>query len=132
MIEMTGVVPTTCVAYSEFKNHVNEVVSIKGAIHNIRDMSDFAFIIIRTARELVQCVYSPDFSDYRMDESVVEQAAAKITGLVVKSETRDGSERYELQITKSRMPYKAMLVVPELNIFKKTSLQCVMGATLFL
>lgn len=98
MEDMTGVVPVTSLPYSEFKNHVGEEVTIKGAIHNIRDMSDFAFIIVRTARELIQCVYSPDFSDYRLAENVVEQCSAKICGKVVKSETRDGSERYELQI----------------------------------
>lgn len=98
MEDMTGIVPQTSLPYSEFKNHVGEEVTIKGAIHNIRDMSDFAFIIVRTARELIQCVYSPEFSDYRLGENVVEQASAKITGKVVKSETRDGSERYELQI----------------------------------
>lgn len=98
MENMTGEIPCTSLPYSEFKNHIGETVTVKGAIHNIRDMSDFAFIILRTARELIQCVYSPDFSDYRLNESVVEQASAKITGKVVKSETRDGSERYELQI----------------------------------
>jgi nondiscriminating aspartyl-tRNA synthetase len=61
-------------------------------------MSDFAFIIVRTARELIQCVYSPEFSDFRLGPEVVEQAAAKISGVVVKSQTRDDSERYELQI----------------------------------
>ncbi|MBE7088836.1 MAG: aspartate--tRNA(Asn) ligase [Clostridiales bacterium] len=128
MIEMTGVLPNTCVAYSEFKNHVNEVVSIKGAIHNIRDMSDFAFIIIRTARELVQCVYSPDFSDYRMDESVVEQAAAKITGLVVKSETRDGSERYELQIHNIEILSKPAAIPPV--VISKKQINCDLSVNL--
>ncbi len=98
MEEITGVVLTTSTPYSKFKNNLDKVVAIKGTIHNIRDMSDFAFILVRTARELIQCVYSPEFSDYRLNETVVEQAAAKITGKVVKSETRDGSERYELQI----------------------------------
>ena len=98
MEEITGVVLTTSTPYSEFKNNLDKVVAIKGTIHNIRDMSDFAFILVRTARELIQCVYSPEFSDYRLNETVVEQVAAKITGKVVKSETRDGSERYELQI----------------------------------
>ncbi len=98
MEEITGVLPCTSTPYSEFSEHVGEIVTIKGAIHNIRDMSDFAFIIVRTARELIQCVYSPEFSEYRLNEKVVEQASAKITGKVVKSETRDGSERYELQI----------------------------------
>lgn len=98
MEDMTGVIPCTSTPYAEFKNHIGEEVTIKGAIHNIRDMSDFAFIIVRTARELIQCVYSPEFSDYRLDDKVVEQCSAKIRGKVVKSETRDGSERYELQI----------------------------------
>lgn len=98
MQEINGVIPCTSTPYSEFGKHINEIVTIKGAIHNIRDMSDFAFIIVRTARELIQCVYSHEFSDYRLTPDVVEQSAARITGKVVKSETRDGSERYELQI----------------------------------
>ncbi|MDE7380309.1 MAG: aspartate--tRNA(Asn) ligase [Clostridia bacterium] len=98
MENMTGVIESGLTPYSEFKKHVGEVVTVKGAIHNIRDMSDFAFIILRTARELIQCVYSPDFSDYRLDEKLVEQCSVKLWGKVVTSETRDGSERYELQI----------------------------------
>ena len=66
MQEMTGIVPVTSMPYSQFKAHIGEQVTIKGAIHSIREMSDFAFIIVRTARELIQCVYSPEFSDYRL------------------------------------------------------------------
>ena len=95
---MTGELSDGTTPYSAFKENEGKVVSIKGAIHNIRDMSDFAFIILRTARELIQCVYSPEFSDYRLKENVVEQSSAKITGKVVKSQTRDGSERFEIQI----------------------------------
>ncbi|MCD8309571.1 MAG: aspartate--tRNA(Asn) ligase [Clostridia bacterium] len=90
--------PAKSTPYSAFKQNEGKVVSVRGAIHNIRDMSDFAFIILRTARDLIQCVYSPEFSDYRLTQDVVEQASAEITGKVVKSETRDGSERFELQI----------------------------------
>lgn len=98
MEDMTGVIHDCTTPYSEFGKHVGEEVTIKGAVHNIRDMSDFAFIIIRTARETIQCVYSPEFSDYRKDDKLAEQCSVKVTGKVVKSETRDGSERYELQI----------------------------------
>ena len=78
MEDMTGVIPQTVTPYADFKNHVGEVVTIKGAVHNIRDMSDFAFIIIRTARELIQCVYAPDYSDYRLDSKLVEQCSVKL------------------------------------------------------
>ncbi len=93
-----GTIKTDITPYSEFKQHLGEEVSIKGAIHNIRDMSDFAFVLVRTARDVIQCVYSPEFSEYRMGPEVKEQCSAKVTGKVVQSETRDGSERFELQI----------------------------------
>ena len=49
MQEITGEINSSYTPYGEFKNHIGEVVTVKGTIHNIRDMSDFAFIILRTA-----------------------------------------------------------------------------------
>ncbi|MBQ8374966.1 MAG: aspartate--tRNA(Asn) ligase [Clostridia bacterium] len=95
---ITGEVKNDCVAFADFERYENRVVTVKGTIHNIRMMSDFAFVILRTARETIQCVYSEDFSDYRMGEDVKEECAAKVTGKVVAGETRDGSKRYELQV----------------------------------
>ena len=96
MEKMDGEIKKTCVEYKDFPAHVDQEVVMKGMIHRIREMTGFAFVIIRTAREVVQCVYSPDFSDYRMDESVVEGCAVKITGKIVKDQTRE--DRYEMQI----------------------------------
>lgn len=96
MEKTDGIIKRECVNYKEFPEHVGEVVAMKGMIHRIREMTGFAFVIIRTARDVVQCVYSPDFSDYRMDETVVEGCAVKLTGKIVKDETREG--RYEMQI----------------------------------
>ena len=95
---ITGETKTQTVAFSDFEKYENQVITVKGTIHNIRMMSDFAFVILRTARETVQCVYAESFSDYRMGEDVKEECAAKITGKVVAGETKDGSKRYELQI----------------------------------
>ena len=96
MEKMDGEIKTNCVAYKDFPAHAGEEVVIKGMIHRIREMTGFAFVIIRTAREVIQCVYSPDFSDYRMDDTVVEGCAVKVTGKIVKDQTRD--DRYEMQI----------------------------------
>ena len=95
---ITGEQIQTTVAFADFEKYEDQIVTIKGTIHNIRMMSDFAFIIVRTARETIQCVYAESFSDYRMSDDVKEECAAKITGKVVAGETRDGSKRYELQI----------------------------------
>ena len=95
---ITGEIKNNCVSFQDFEKYENQIVTIKGTIHNIRMMSDFAFVILRTARETIQCVYAESFSVYRMGEDVKEECAAKITGKVVAGETRDGSKRYELQI----------------------------------
>lgn len=118
MEEITGVIKSPYVNYSDFKKHLDKKVTVRGVIHNIREMSDITFILLRTARELIQCVYSTDFSKYRLDASVVEEASAKITGKVVKSETRDGSERYELQIHKIEI-LSSPAAVPPVVISKK-------------
>ena len=95
---ITGEIENKTVAFEEFEKYEDQIVTIKGTIHNIRMMSDFAFVILRTARETIQCVYAESFSDYRMSEDVKEECAAKITGKVVAGETRDGAKRYEVQI----------------------------------
>ena len=95
---ITGETKNDTVAYADFEKYENQVITIKGTIHNIRMMSDFAFVILRTARDTIQCVYAEEFSDYRMAEDVKEECAAKITGKVVAGETKDGGKRYEVQI----------------------------------
>ena len=95
---ITGEMKKDTVAFADFEKYEDQIVTVKGTIHNIRMMSDFAFVILRTARETIQCVYAESFSNYRMSEDVKEECAAKITGKVVAGETKDGSKRYELQI----------------------------------
>ena len=95
---ITGEIKSNTVSYADFEKYEDQIVTIKGTIHNIRMMSDFAFVILRTARETVQCVYAESFSDYRMSEDVKEECAAKVTGKVVAGVQKDGSKRYELQI----------------------------------
>ena len=95
---ITGEQKSNTVAYADFEKYEDQIVTITGTIHNIRMMSDFAFVILRTARETIQCVYAESFSNYRMGEDVKEECAAKITGKVVAGETKDGSKRYEVQI----------------------------------
>ena len=95
---ITGETKTNTVAYADFEKYENQVITITGTIHNIRMMSDFAFVILRTARETIQCVYAESFSDYRMSEDVKEECGVKVTGKVVAGETKDGGKRYEVQI----------------------------------
>lgn len=98
MDKINGTILNDCVPFSEFKNHDGEVVTIRGYVHRIREMTGFSFVIIRTARDTIQCVYAPEFSSYRWDEKIVEEACVKIKGKVVSSTDAKGNERFELQI----------------------------------
>lgn len=95
---ITGEPKTNTIPYADFGKYENQEITVTGTVHNIRMMSDFAFVILRTARETIQCVYAEAFSDYRMPAELKEECAVKLTGKVVAGETRDGGKRYELQI----------------------------------
>ena len=98
MDTINGKLVTDTISFKDFKNYDGQVVSISGYVHRIREMTGFSFVIIRTARETVQCVYAPEFSDYRWDERIVEESAVKVTGKVVSSKDAKGNDRFELQI----------------------------------
>ena len=98
MKKIDGTIKKTTVDFADFKDYDGQVVTIKGYIHRIREMTGFSFVLIRTSKEIIQCVYSPDFSDYRWDERLIEESCVKITGKVVSSKDAKGNLRYELQI----------------------------------
>ncbi len=98
MEKINGVINATTVSYADFKDYDNKIVSIKGYIHRIREMTGFSFVIIRTENDTIQCVYAPEFSSYRWDEKLTEEACVKVTGKVVSSTDAKGNLRFELQI----------------------------------
>ncbi|MBQ4097840.1 MAG: aspartate--tRNA(Asn) ligase [Clostridia bacterium] len=98
MDKINGTLTENTIQFSDFTAHDGEVISIHGYIHRIREMTGFSFVIIRTAKDTIQCVYAPEFSDYRWDERLCEEACVKVTGKVVSSKDAKGNDRYELQI----------------------------------
>ena len=83
MEKICGTLVSDTVSFSDFAQNENKVVCIKGYIHRIREMTGFAFVIIRTARDVIQCVYAPEFSSYRWDDKLCEEACVKVLGKVV-------------------------------------------------
>ena len=98
MEKINGFICSDETPFKDFAAHENQLVTVSGYIHRIREMTGFSFVIIRTAENLIQCVYAPEFSDYRWDEKLCEEACVKVTGKVVKSTDAKGNDRFELQI----------------------------------
>lgn len=48
-----------------------ENATVKGYVHNIRDMGDFSFIILRTGTNTIQCVYIPGTSEFDISKLTV-------------------------------------------------------------
>lgn len=61
--------------------HAGKVVKMNGAIHTIRHMGEVAFIILRKAEGLIQCVYEEGITacDLKM---LKEESAVEVTGIV--------------------------------------------------
>ncbi|MBR5191920.1 MAG: aspartate--tRNA(Asn) ligase [Clostridia bacterium] len=98
MNKINGQIESTTVAFEDFAKYNEQVVTVKGYIHRIREMTGFSFIILRTHNQTIQCVYAPEFSSYRFDETITEETCVEVKGKVVCSKDAKGNDRYEIQI----------------------------------
>ena len=74
------------------KNYVGQTVKIHGIIYKIREMSGFAFVILKTKRTLLQCVYSEEYSKFALAE-LCDNMSVIIDGEVINDErSRAGLE----------------------------------------
>lgn len=84
---LTGVKQKETVGIQEILegDYEGRTVRINGAVHNIRDMGEVAFVILRKAEGLVQCVYEEGKTEFDL-KTLKEESAAEITGKVVREE----------------------------------------------
>ena len=97
MKNITGTMEKKTVEAEELGNHIGENVQIHGSIYKIRTMSDFAFVLLRTKRNVVQCIYSAEFSGFSLSE-ITEESCVIVTAHV-KAEERSKTG-YDLQMIK--------------------------------
>lgn len=95
MKTINGTINTKTVEAQELKNYIGQVVKIHGSIYKIRKMSDFAFVLLRTKREVVQCIYTKEMSNFSMEE--LEEESSVIITAYVQEEGRSKTG-YDLQM----------------------------------
>lgn len=95
MITINGIIDNKFTEPEELLHCIGKTVRLQGSIYKIRNMSGFAFVILRTRRLMVQCIYSEEFSGFAL-ESLREEACVNITGEVIPEER--SKTGYELRL----------------------------------
>lgn len=108
---LTGVKEKETIGISEILSgdYVGKTVKMNGAVHNIRDMGEFAFVILRKAEGLVQCVYEEGKTDFDLKE-LKEESAVEVTGVVALEER--APQGFELRLTGIRVLSQPSEVMP--------------------
>ena len=99
-----------------------QTVRMNGAVHTIRDMGEVAFVILRKAQGLVQCVYEEGKTDFDIHE-LHEECTVEVTG-TVKAEER-APQGFEIRLKSIRILSKpaASLPIPVSKWKLNTSLE---------
>lgn len=99
-----------------------KVIQMNGAVHTIRDMGDVAFIVLRKAEGLVQCVYEEGVTQYNLKE-LKEAATVQVTGTVAKEERAPHGFEVRLHTITVLSEPAAQMPIPIAKWKLKTSLE---------
>lgn len=92
--------------HEELRNCIGQTLQITGMIHKIRSMAGFAFVILRTGKTMVQCIYDA------LSTELKEGMSVEITGYVAKEPRSKAG--FEVQIKELKIlssPYEEAPVV---------------------
>ena len=80
---MTGIREQKTLGLTQIINggYMGKTIRTNGAIHAIRDMGDVAFILLRKAEGLLQCVYETGAADFDLND-VKEESAVEVEGIL--------------------------------------------------
>ncbi len=67
------------------KENIGKSITFKGTVHRAREMGDFAFIIVRTNSDLIQCMMSGQIGEYTKAD-IKDAMVVEITGDVREEE----------------------------------------------
>lgn len=95
MKKITGKTIISHVEAVELKNYIGQQVRIHGSIYKIRKMSDFAFVLLRTKREVVQCIYTRESARFSLEELTEESCVIFTANVVEEPRSRSG---FDLQL----------------------------------
>lgn len=104
--------------YAEAKKQVGKQISLHACVHKVRQMSNFAFVILRTGRYLLQTIYDPSVCAEKID-GIREGNFVSASGVVHENEKAVGSLELQLMhmtvISSSNEEYPLKVSNPKLG-----------------
>jgi nondiscriminating aspartyl-tRNA synthetase len=99
MNKINGIFETNRIEAEELGNHIGERIQLHGSVYKIRKMSGFAFVLLRTKRSVVQCVYSESFSEFDIN-LLKEESCIIVTADIIKEErSKSGFDLRMISVT---------------------------------
>ena len=86
-----------------------KTVKLRGAVHTIRNIGEVAFVILRKAQGLVQCVYEEEHCPFPIKE-LKEESAVEVTGTVTVEER--SPQGFEMRLREIRVLSQPAKVLP--------------------
>lgn len=86
-----------------------KAVKLRGAVHTIRNIGEVAFVILRKAQGLVQCVYEEEHCPFPIKE-LKEESAVEVTGTVTVEER--SPQGFEIRLREIRVLSQPAKVLP--------------------
>lgn len=96
MIKINGTIKETSIESEELIKHIGETIKIHGSIYKIRKMRGFAFVILRTKRAFVQCIYNEGMVNINLADLIEESCVSIEAEVIPEERSKTG---YELKIT---------------------------------
>ena len=78
---VTGAKKKEVLGIAEIKDgcYTGKIIKMNGAVHNIRHMGEVAFVVLRKAEGLVQCVWEQGVTDFDI-HALKEESAVEVEG----------------------------------------------------
>lgn len=79
---INGIIENSNVDTDYLSNYIGKRIKLHGSIYKLRKMSGFAFVLLRTKRLVIQCVYNSEFSNFNLD-ILKEECCVNLTADVI-------------------------------------------------
>ncbi len=121
---LTGVKQKDTVGIGEILagDYAEKKVKVRGTVHTVRDMGDVAFVVLRRAEGLVQCVYEEGVTAFDL-KSLKEESAVEAEGTVKPEERAPHGFEIRLDTLRVLSEPAAPLPIPVAKWKLNTSLE---------